>query len=80
MTLPETGAGGALRVANRLRRAVRTYRFLATEGWTVSLTASFGVATFPHDGSSQEEMIRVADQAMYRVKTKSRDGVATREA
>ncbi|MBI2455580.1 MAG: GGDEF domain-containing protein, partial [candidate division NC10 bacterium] len=80
VTLPETGAGGALRVANRLRRAVRTYRFLATEGWTVSLTASFGVATFPHDGSSQEEMIRVADQAMYRIKTKSRDGVATREA
>ena len=80
VTLPETGAEGALRVANRLRRAVRTYRFLATEERTVSLTASFGIATFPHDGSSQEEMIRVADQAMYRVKTKSRDGVATREA
>jgi len=80
VTLPETGAEGALRVANRLRRAVRTYRFLATEERTVSLTASFGIATFPHDGSSQEEMIRVADQAMYRVKAKTRDGVAAREA
>lgn len=80
VTLPETGAAGALRVANRLRRAVRGHRFLATEGRTVSLTASFGVATFPHDGSSQEEMIRVADQAMYRVKSKTRDGVAAREA
>jgi diguanylate cyclase (GGDEF)-like protein len=46
----------------------------------VTLTASFGVATFPRDGASQEELIRVADQAMYRVKAKARDGVASREA
>lgn len=79
VTLPETGAEGALRVAHRLRRAVRSHRFLAVEGLVVTLTASFGVATFPHDGSSQEELIRTADQAMYRVKTHTRDGVAARE-
>ena len=79
VTLPETGAEGALRVAHRLRRAVRSHHFLAVEGLVVSLTASFGVATFPHDGSSQEELIRSADQAMYRVKTHTRDGVAARE-
>jgi len=80
VTLPETGAEGALRVAHRLRRAVRSHHFLAAEGLAVTLTASFGVSTFPHDGSSQEELIRTADQAMYRVKTHTRDGVATREA
>ncbi|HWU38819.1 MAG TPA: diguanylate cyclase [Candidatus Acidoferrum sp.] len=79
VTLPETGAEGALRVAHRLRRAVRSHHFLAAEGLVVGLTASFGVATFPHDGSSQEELIRSADQAMYRVKTHTRDGVAARE-
>jgi diguanylate cyclase (GGDEF)-like protein len=79
VTLPETGAEGALRVAHRLRRAVRSHRFLTAEGLAVSLTASFGVATFPQDGSSHEEMIRVADQAMYRVKEKTRDGVAAPE-
>jgi diguanylate cyclase (GGDEF)-like protein len=80
VTLPETGAEGALRVAHRLRRAVRSHRFLAAEGLAVTLTASFGVSTFPHDGSSQEELVRTADQAMYRVKTHTRDGVASREA
>jgi diguanylate cyclase (GGDEF)-like protein len=80
VTLPETGAEGALRVAHRLRRAVRSHQFLVAEGLAVTLTASFGVATFPHDGSSQEELIRAADQAMYRIKTQSRDGVASREA
>lgn len=79
VTLPETGAEGAIRVAHRLRRAVRSHHFLAVEGLVVTLTASFGVATFPHDGSSQEELIRTADQAMYRVKTHTRDGVAARE-
>lgn len=79
VTLPETAAEGALRVAHRLRRAVRSHHFLAAEGLVVTLTASFGVATFPHDGSSQEELIRTADQAMYRVKTHTRDGVAARE-
>lgn len=80
VTLPETGAEGALRVAHRLRRAVRSHEFLAAEGLAVTLTASFGVATFPYDGSSQEELIRAADQAMYRVKSQTRDGVGSREA
>ena len=80
VSLPETGAVGAVRVANRLRRAVRSHRFLAGDGLVVNLTASFGVATFPQDGSTRVELIRGADEAMYRVKTRSRDGVAVREA
>jgi diguanylate cyclase (GGDEF)-like protein len=80
VSLPETGATGAVRVANRLRRAVRAHRFLAGDGLEVNLTASFGVATFPRDGATREELIRGADEAMYRVKTKTRDGVAAREA
>jgi diguanylate cyclase (GGDEF)-like protein len=79
VTLPETGSEGAVRVAHRLRRAVRAHRFLMAQRLSVHLTASFGVATFPHDGASQEELIRVADQAMYRIKTRTRDGVASRE-
>ena len=78
--LPETGTEGALRLANRLRRAVRSHHFLGSEGLAVSMTASFGVATFPHDGTSREALIRAADLAMYQVKLSTRDGVAAREA
>jgi diguanylate cyclase (GGDEF)-like protein len=80
VTLPETSAEGALRLANRLRRALRSHSFLLTKGLTVNLTASFGVATYPEDGSSKETLIRSADLAMYRVKTTTRDGVAVQEA
>jgi len=79
VTLPETGTEGAFCAAHRLRRVVRSHRFLATAGLAVNLTASFGVATFPQDGASQKDLIRAADQAMYRVKAKTRDGVARRE-
>lgn len=79
VTLPETGADGALCVAERLRRLVRTHRFLATAGPAVRLTASFGVATSPRDGVLQNDLMRAADQAMYLVKTKTRDGVASLE-
>lgn len=77
VTLPETGTEGALCVAHRLRRVVRAHRFLATSGRAVKLTASFGVATFPQDGALQKDLIRAADRAMYRVKTRTRDGVAS---
>lgn len=77
VTLPETGTEGALCVAHRLRRMVRSHRFLATSGRAVKLTASFGVATFPRDGALQKDLIRAADRAMYRVKTRTRDGVAS---
>lgn len=77
VTLPETGDEGALCVAERLRRLVRSHRFLATSGPAVRLTASFGVATSPQDGVVQNDLIRAADQAMYLIKTKTRDGVAS---
>lgn len=77
VTLPETGTEGAICVAHRLRRMVRSHRFLATSGMAVKLTASFGVSTFPQDGALQKDLIRAADRAMYRVKTKTRDGVAS---
>jgi diguanylate cyclase (GGDEF)-like protein len=80
--LPETSRDQALEVARRLRDEVAGATFLAHEpAGAMRLTASFGVATFPDDGSTPDELLRRADEAMYRVKKRSRDGVeaATRE-
>lgn len=75
VTLPETDAKGAYIVAQRIRRAVRAHRFEPEEGSAVTLTASFGLATFPLDGKNHEALLRRADAAMYRVKSSTRDGV-----
>jgi diguanylate cyclase (GGDEF)-like protein len=78
--LPETRLAEAAHVAERLRQTMNDHRFLKDEGPGIALTASFGVASFPETCSSEEELIRLADQAMYRVKNRSRNGVYIAEA
>jgi diguanylate cyclase (GGDEF)-like protein len=73
--LPETRLEAAAFVAERLRQAMNDHVFLVGEGLAARLTASFGVASFPETCSSEEELIRLADQAMYRVKNRTRNGV-----
>lgn len=79
VTLPETDRRGAVQTAHRLRRAIRAHRFTPVEGAEASLTASFGVATYPDDGETGETLLRHADEAMYLVKTGTRDGVGVKE-
>ncbi len=74
--LPEADRGQALAVAERLRSAINETRFLASRGLDIRVTASFGIATFPDDAASTEDLLRVADAAMYRVKETTRDAVA----
>jgi diguanylate cyclase (GGDEF)-like protein len=74
--LPQTGAAGALVIADRIRLALEERVFLADQGLQVRLTASFGVSTFPDHGQNREELIQGADQAMYLVKDRGKNGVA----
>ena len=65
--LPDTrdrfAAGG---VANRILRHLE--RPISTGEGDLVVTASIGIATYPHDGQSAEELIRNADTAMYHAK------------
>ncbi len=61
-----TGAGDAARVAAKVLDAVRAP--LRLDGHQVSIGVSVGVSVFPRDGVSPEELLRNADQAMYRAK------------
>src|SRR5262249_28118461 len=66
--LPDTGREGAMAVASRIRERLSSWCFLGSQGLSVHLTASIGVATLPDVAASTEELIRAADRAMYRVK------------
>ncbi len=78
LTMPETDQDGAMQAAHRLRKAIRNHRFKVMEGVEVKLTASFGIATYPDDGTTGEALMRHADEAMYLVKSTSRDGVGVK--
>ena len=73
--LPDTGREGAVSVAERVRDRLRAFNFLASDGLSVHLTASIGVATLPDAAGSAEELLRAADQAMYKVKDAGKDGI-----
>ena len=75
LILPDTGSDGAVSVATRIRERISEHVFLKTDGLTVRLTASVGVATLPDVAGSAEELIRAADKAMYRVKGAGKNGI-----
>jgi diguanylate cyclase (GGDEF)-like protein len=79
VVLPDTGQDGAIFVAERVRDRIRAFKFLETDGLSVSLTASVGVATLPDVTSSSEELLRAADRAMYRVKDTGKNGIRVAE-
>jgi diguanylate cyclase (GGDEF)-like protein len=76
VVLPETLKQAAVDVAARLHAALGRYEFLRDRQLAVHVTGSFGVASFPDDGATAEELMRAADLAMYSVKEASRDGIA----
>ena len=57
-------------VAHKLLQAIGSP--LHAEGRPLSVTASAGVAMFPHDGDSAEALIKHADTAMYLAKARGR--------
>lgn len=73
--LPQTGPRGAAVIAERIRRGIAEATFLGDMGLQVSLTASLGVASFPEQGSTRDELIHQADAAMYQVKESGKNGV-----
>jgi diguanylate cyclase (GGDEF)-like protein len=75
VVLPQTPPNAAAQIAERMRKAVERYTFLKREGYSLKLTASFGVASYPESAKSKEDLVRLADDAMYRVKFQTRNAV-----
>ncbi len=75
IVLPQTPPSAAVQIAERMRKAVEQNTFLKKEGYSLKMTASFGVASYPESANSKEELIRIADDAMYRVKYQTRNAV-----
>ena len=60
--------------AEQLRRSVERTP-VKTGGAAIAMTASFGVACFPHDGQTTDTLIAAADDALYAAKAAGRNRV-----
>ncbi len=63
--LVETDTRGAKIVAERIRATIETFDFSTGQGNTSRLTATVGHATYPIHATTKNEMIDLADKAMY---------------
>ncbi|MEO7066711.1 MAG: EAL domain-containing protein [Rhodanobacter sp.] len=72
LVLPDTDAQAAAKVVEKLREAIaRPYH---VEQYVLIVTASIGIAIYPHDGENLESLLRSADTAMYRAKEDGYNG------
>jgi diguanylate cyclase (GGDEF)-like protein len=76
VVLPETPPARAVQLADRIRRAVEERVFEGGRGvGPIRVTISIGVAAFPLDASTDEELLDVADVAVYEAKATGRNRV-----
>ncbi len=68
-----TDSGGALKVAERIRRSVESHKFLAREGFGLQITTCIGVASWPEHAADRATLLDFADRAMYRGKKGTRN-------
>jgi diguanylate cyclase (GGDEF)-like protein len=68
IVLPDTDVKGALKFCKRLLRQVEERRLSWRLAGPDLPTVSLGVAVFPDHGSDVDELIRIADRAMYDAK------------
>jgi diguanylate cyclase (GGDEF)-like protein len=73
MILSETDRSGASAKAERLRQFMERNSF---DDRVPALTLSIGVACYPEDGRTREDLLRAADTALYAAKSLGRNRVA----
>lgn len=75
LILPETGLGEAQRIAERIRQTIEQQNIITHNNVHLRVTASLGIAST--DDNRTTDLIKAADQALYRAKESGRNQVAT---
>ncbi|BBO86422.1 hypothetical protein DSCO28_69880 [Desulfosarcina ovata subsp. sediminis] len=71
--LPETNREGTYEVAIKLVKKIREHDFVFGSQSYGPVTLSIGVATFPQNGKSTDQLLKSADNALYEAKKMGRD-------
>ncbi len=71
--LPSINKKTAMKITERIRNKLKNSCFFSKKGYNIKVTGSFGIASFPSDGISRDELINRADKAMYISKETGRD-------
>lgn len=80
VVMPDTDAASAAAVAERLRGIIEATAFPLPSGEKLFVTASLGISTFSPSIETPEQLLKSADQALYRAKTEGRNRVVASAA
>ncbi|HPP11459.1 MAG TPA: sensor domain-containing diguanylate cyclase [bacterium] len=75
LVMPDASLRDVVRRAEELRVAVKDLRVHYQGQLLGSITLSLGIAVYPEHGTTADELIRLADAALYRAKKEGRDRV-----
>ncbi|WP_181902168.1 sensor domain-containing diguanylate cyclase [Thalassotalea euphylliae] len=80
MMLPDTDSEQAYRIAERMRQSIEALKITAPDVATpLQVTASFGLAEGQLAGESLNDIVQLADRALYQAKAKGRNCVVMHE-
>lgn len=71
--LPEIDKQTATLVCNRLRRNIEELEIEVVEGEKITVTVSFGIASFQEDGVLPEDLLVKADERLYKAKREGKN-------
>jgi diguanylate cyclase (GGDEF)-like protein len=71
--LPQTSKQAGKTMAHRIGRAVARTPISTPKGDTAYLTMSLGVASFPDDAQTLEDLLRRSDEALYEAKRRGKN-------
>lgn len=75
LVLQEASLDDATTRANQLREEISKLQFTWKENALKQLTISLGISSFPEHGETAEDLISIADEALYRAKEGGRNRV-----
>lgn len=76
--LPETNGPTALNIIDRLRDNIEKMEVPVLKNKKAKITASFGIATFPEDGISPDDLLIASDERLYKAKSLGKNTIANR--
>jgi len=76
IVLPQTDSAGALIAAERIKKKLDALELVTHTGERLDfITFSMGIASYPASAETKDELLRAADEAMYRAKKAGGDRV-----
>ncbi|MBU1356693.1 MAG: diguanylate cyclase [Candidatus Edwardsbacteria bacterium] len=73
--LPDKNSRQAMELAESIRKKIEAEPFLTDHKLSCRITASIGIANYPEQAGSADELFSKADQAMYQVKESGKNRV-----